>query len=140
MLVRWQVFIVVCLLTCCTAGCSKPGRNLKMAPMTGKVTFAGSPLQDGVVSLESTATGFGAATKLDENGEFRIASIPVGTYAVAVTPPAPPDPGDVAPPRPSHMGPLRIAPEKYHSALTSGLEVKVTGSPEDLLIIDIPGK
>lgn len=111
-----------------------------MAPMVGKVTFAGSPLQDGIVSLESAESGFGASAPLDEKGEFRIAKIPVGTYKVAVTPPSPPDPGEVAPPRPSHLGPLRIAPDKYHSQLTSGLEVSVTGNPDDFLTVDIPGK
>ena len=140
MVVRWQILIATFLLINWTGGCSRPGRNLEMAPMVGKVTFAGSPLQDGIVSLESAQSGFAASGNLDENGEFRVAKIPVGTYAVAVTPPAPPDPGDVAPPRPSHLGPLRIAPVKYHSQLTSGLEVTVTGSPEDFLAIDIPGK
>ncbi|HVJ84062.1 MAG TPA: carboxypeptidase-like regulatory domain-containing protein, partial [Caulifigura sp.] len=70
-----------------SSGCAKV-REIEYAPAEGKVTLDGTPLQDGIVSFESSDTGFSAMSTLDGDGMFRIEKVPVGKYAVTISPPA----------------------------------------------------
>jgi hypothetical protein len=134
--IRYQLFsvFVIGLLS----GCGQQGRKLQLIPVSGSVTLEGTPLQDGIVSLESSSTGFAAAALLDKDGKFLIPKLPTGTYRVAVGPPPPPAPGEPATPRSSDLGPLRTPPEKYGSIQTSELAVTVLGIGDEELQIEIP--
>ncbi|QDT52850.1 hypothetical protein Pan44_08630 [Caulifigura coniformis] len=122
--VIWLVMIVA------ASGCSNE-RTIEYASASGTVTLDGKPLQDGVVSFESSVTGFSAMSKLDGLGEFLIEKIPVGSYAVSISPPALPDPGEKPQPRPAHYGPLRPVPAKYLAAAASGLTAEVPAAGID---------
>ncbi|MFI4873730.1 MAG: carboxypeptidase-like regulatory domain-containing protein [Blastopirellula sp. JB062] len=133
----WHFVLATLTLALTSLGCSQEGRRLEMAPVEGAVTLDGKPLQDGVVNLESAKTGFAANASLDANGHFLIAKIPVGTYSVTVSPPAPPDPGEPAPLRPASLGPFRPVPEKYWNAATSDLTTQVESGDATPLQIEL---
>ena len=119
-------------------GCGeKPGRQVTITSVDGRVSLAGTPLQDGVVSLEAPASGFAASAKLTPEGTFSICRIPAGSYRITVTPPELPPPGETPPPRPATMGPLRKPPAKYHALASSGLTAEVPADGVKELVLDL---
>jgi len=119
-------------------GCGqKSGRQVTITSVEGRVTLEGTPLQDGVVSLEAPATGFAASTTLTPEGTFAICRIPAGSYRITVTPPELPPPGETPPPRPTTMGPLRKPPAKYHMLASSGLTAEVPADGVKELVLDL---
>ena len=93
--------------------------------VSGKVTFEGKPVSEGVVTFDTP--GSSAEAKLKEDGTF-VVEVPVvvGEYAVTVTPVmhlVDTDPGK-SPPSPEYKE-ARNIPERYRQAGTSPLTAKV---------------
>lgn len=65
----------------CGSGDSKPS-----VKVTGEITYEGKPVTEGEVSFEAQ-DGAAATVSLDSEGKFEIEQLPVGEYAVSVTPP-----------------------------------------------------
>ncbi len=102
-------------------GCGS--RGVPVARVSGRVTFRGEPVALGEVIFLSDA-GYGSSSPLNEDGTFTLVSehgrgIPLGEYAVAITPPDPdefPDPDGMK---------FRNIPEKYRHFGSSGLTAVV---------------
>lgn len=127
----------VMLTVTCIIGCERQSRRLTISSVEGSVTLNGTPLQDGVVSMESPANGFAASAALDPDGRFMIETIPTGSYLISVNPPELPPPGETLPPRPPTMGPIRDIPRKYHVLKTSGLAVDVPAAGLSDLVLEL---
>lgn len=131
---------LIIIVSCCAiTGCQEHD-DLVYTSIEGTVRLDGTPLQDGVVTLESAATGRGGSARLDVNGKFIIPKMPVGQYSVSVCPVPPPDPGEPAVPRVSSLGPLRLPPEKVCSPISSGLKAELTGKADEPLTIELKTK
>jgi hypothetical protein len=134
---------VALLLPLCLAGCSSSGT------LSGKVTYKGEALRQGNV-LFVAADGWTGSALINEDGTYRIAHLPPGTYKISVEsstsltqggrgsqgPPG----GKWRPPKDApvpkeveeavHNTPQRVAgppklPAKYAKAETSGLTCEV---------------
>lgn len=90
--------------------------------VSGTVTLNDQPLGSGIVILLDEQTGVGGSAELDASGRYKIASIRVGTYQVAVQGPPPPAPHEMAD---ATVPPAPPIPPKFQSAETSGLSVEV---------------
>ncbi len=94
--------------------------------VTGRVTFEGEPVTEGVV-LFVAETGFGTSAPLGPDGSFDLlshhgAGIPTGTYQVAITPPDEDDDYDSDTPTRDYPN----IPERYRDLETSELVFTVT--------------
>lgn len=108
--------------------------------ITGKVLLKGKTVAVGVVSLESSETGYASSRKLESDGTFHIQEIPLGTYKVTVSPPSPPLPGPPMPnaPKPSPVvGNAPKIPEKYFTPSKSGLTVTVHAGENPELVLNL---
>lgn len=123
------LFVSVALLSLISlTGCGTGGREAQVA---GKVTYAGTIINDGVVNFLSTEKGIGAMARI-ESGAFELPeAITPGSYAVYVTPPPvePPPPGTrpVAPPAAG-------IPLKARDPHTSGVKVSLINGANDVVI------
>ncbi len=128
--VRCWLLLGAVVSACWLAGC---GGKPPVGSVSGKVTLGGQPLTAGVVQFSSQKTGVGASAKLDASGAYRIESIQVGDYEVAVQPPPPPAPHEM--PQPA-AAPRANVPPKYQDPKTSGLTatVKEGANTKDLAL------
>jgi hypothetical protein len=112
-------------------GCSKPGPP--KFPVSGKVSFKGQPLKEGMVTFYTKDDGAYAAT-IDASGTFVIdKGLKEGQYRVYVEPPPEvmtPPPRGGPPNTPPKV--YENVPQKYRQAATSGLlatvEPKTSGN------------
>lgn len=119
------------------AGCSSSKTDGPSGTISGKVTYNGKPVTEGLVQFYNADTGQGGEGKIDESGNFKIETgIPVGEYSVFVTPPetemAPGDTGD--------MGEAPVKqypniPERYRDASTSPIKVTIKEGDNDAIEI-----
>ncbi|MGE3805506.1 MAG: carboxypeptidase-like regulatory domain-containing protein [Gemmataceae bacterium] len=106
-------------------GCAQPQEQL--GKLTGKVTFQGQPVKEGVVIFSNAAKGVHMTANLNEQGTYTVEmakgfGLPLGTYAVSVSPPIVDLPTGSAPP------PVKEHPEiplPYRDPKTSGLSVTI---------------
>ena len=118
------------------AGCGRA------APATGTVsgviTYQGQPLAAGTVTFRNDKKGLVAGgLLLGSDGRYELLTggkkqIPVGDYAVVISPPEPYQldaadraAGKAPPPAPAPADVLRQIPKKYRSPSTSGLQFTV---------------
>lgn len=121
--------------------CSGCGDDLHSGPtgsVTGKVSYRGTPLTGGFISLYCPETGHTAASAIQTDGQYSIMYangplIGVGRYQVSVTPPLPPihEPGEPVIVEKT-SGP-RI-PKKYLEFLTTDLTIDVVEGPQTINI------
>ena len=117
---------VLCLLGLFSiAGCGSGDSRPPSAKVSGKVTFGGQPVTEGVVNFMSPNLGTAGAGTLNAQGEYTITDgIPPGNYLVYVTPPRitkPPMAGESPPEAKEYPN----IPEKARTEKSSGLSADV---------------
>ena len=96
--------------------------------ISGKVTFQGQPVSEGLVLFSSNERGINMNATLKPDGSYEIimakgAGLPLGTYKVCVSPPPMFFPiGASSPPKVKEYPNI---PKKYRKFLTSGLTVTI---------------
>src|SRR4051812_27883014 len=83
-----------------TAGCGSRGKPV--GQVQGTVAYHGKPVTQGVVNFYARSSGYGAIAKIEGGNYVLPEPLPVGEYAVYVTPPAP-EP---------QLQPVKTAPKK----------------------------
>ena len=130
--VLWAALV---LLATAPTGC----KNSKMfGTVSGKVTFQGEPVSEGLVLLTNTEQGIYVSAELRPDGSFDVVTaggfgLVPGTYQVAVTPPRvefPSDPREAPPIIREHPN----IPAKYHDATTSELTFNVKEGENQLKV------
>ena len=103
-------------------GCGSSGPPT--GSLSGRVTYNGQPLTTGVITFVNEKTGIGDGCDLDSSGSYRISSIQVGEYRVALQghPPPPEPPQSLKQGQKSWK--LNI-PAEYQAPQTSGLTATV---------------
>lgn len=109
------------------AGCFQSGPPI--SEVSGKVSFQGEPVTEGIVNFVSES-GFGVRATLNNDGSYRLRShhgngIPLDTYKVSIAPPRfDPVPADLSKPPPRQPEYPNI-PQRYRSLQSSGLVAQV---------------
>lgn len=113
--------LVLCVFV---SGCGKDSSQGPTGSVTGTVTIDGKPLTSGSVEFFRKDGGASDSAKVDDKGQFKIESLPVGEYQVSFHPPQAPQPEDEA------TGKLASKPTLIHvgyqDASSSGETRKVT--------------
>jgi hypothetical protein len=133
---RTATIALGCLLA--TLGCN---RGEPLGQVSGRVTYQGQPVTEGIVVFANPTLGVHRASKLGADGRYEVFTngrpgLPLGSYQVSVAPPV--DElviGPInTPPKPREYANL---PKKYRSPATSGLtlEVKSGENPFDVLMM-----
>ncbi len=120
------VLLACLILAACVLGCSQ---KEKLGAVSGKVTFKGQPLTEGLVMFSNPAKGIYMTAPLDEQGQYKVvmakgAGLPPGDYQVSVNPlvvDAPMGAGPMLPPPPACPN----IPMRYRDYKTSGLTLTV---------------
>ncbi len=106
-------------------GCSgSGGPEVKTVTVSGKVTFQGQPVEEGTITFENTETGHVGSAELGSEGAYSV-ELPVGHYAVAITPPMVEVPNTADSPGGEDFKDVDNIPEKYWNSATSGLTAQV---------------
>jgi hypothetical protein len=100
----------------------------KLGRVSGKVTFQGSPVAEGMVLFSCIDKGVNMTATLQSDGSYEIimakgAGLPLGTYRVCVNPPPTFYPIGQAAPKQTKQYPS--IPMKYRKYETSGLTINV---------------
>jgi hypothetical protein len=120
-------FIGLVAISCLAAiGCGGSNRPV-MHTVEGRVSFQGSPVEEGTITFENPANGFANSVKLGDGGVYTL-QLPDGSYQVNVEPPMIPlDAGPNSPPSEGYKN-VKNIPAKYRRSRSSGLTVQVSGS------------
>lgn len=121
-------------LSVAVSGCSGEP-HVSTAPVQGKVTYDGKPVEKGEVLFVSE-TGFAASAALDSEGRYALASqygrgIPPGKYKVAISPPPAKQVPGSDPPAALSAKDFPDIPKKYWTTDGSGLTASVTQQSKD---------
>lgn len=123
------------LLPClAVVGCgASPHSDKPTGDVVVKILFGGEPVTEGVVGLNSSATGLGGSGNLDSTGLARISGIPVGEYTVIVNPPEmdPVVPGVTPEPTPAPKSDYANLPIKFRRESTTTLKLTVEKGKTD---------
>lgn len=120
LILGWTMALAGCLA--CAIGCSKGGPPT--GRIQGRVTYEGSPVTEGVVSIYSPDLGIGADAKIGTDGDYATSEpLRTGKYTVAVFPPPDPPPQDAMPVASAKTYPN--IPQKYRDPKKSGLSVTI---------------
>ena len=123
----WRLTPVSLTIVLSVTGCFQSGPPI--TKVSGKVTFQGQPVTEGVVNFVSES-GFGVRATLGTDGSYRLRShhgngIPLDNYKVSISPPPfDPVPLDLSQPPPKRPEYPNI-PQAYRSLQTSGLVAQV---------------
>jgi hypothetical protein len=125
---RGLAAIVACGLVA-MGGCGKKPQT-PWGTASGKVSYGGQPVTQGIVVFENREMAVARMTPLDAEGKFVQRSIgfeglPVGTYAVAIQPQQISDGGFVAAKKSTAASDSSGIPPRYRSTQTSGLSFEV---------------
>lgn len=93
--------------------------------VSGRVSYEGQPVQQGVVTLYSSELGVGISEEIQADGQYATQTpIPIGNYVVTVLPPEEPPPmeEDLV----VTIAPVKDIPEKYRDPAKSGLNIDVS--------------
>ncbi len=119
--------VALVLLGLCLTGCGGPREIL--GKVSGKVTFQGEPVSEGLVIFSNTDKGVYMTAKLGPDGSYAVkmaegSGLPLGTYQVSITPPLVEVPLGpmLTPPKPRAFPNI---PPKYRRNETSGLTLTV---------------
>ncbi|MDO5581550.1 MAG: hypothetical protein Q4G69_10465 [Planctomycetia bacterium] len=129
----WTLGLAFFFTILIVAGCGPKG------PVTGDVTgsaaWKGKPLESGIVTLYSPASGKGASAELGAGGSFTMRNVEAGSYQVSIAPPTPVIPGpDGTPPKPQARF---VLPAKFQEGQTSGLTIEVKPDTTNTLTLDL---
>ena len=132
--VLWAVLV---FLATAPTGCEK---SEVLGKVSGKVTFQGKPVTEGLVLLANAENGVHVTAELRADGSFDVqtpgdSGLPLGTYQITITPPRVEFPIDVTEPPPI-IRTLNNIPAKYSSATTSELTL-VVQEGENRLEVDM---
>lgn len=126
-----------CILAFCltallpAAGCSRPGSELDLVPVRGKVTFQGQPVAQGIVTFQPLEPAAGipfrpASGAIDKDGAYQLSTFTSGDgvirgeYLVIINTmtsgPTPEDP---------NLPEVWAAPKKYGDPIQSPLKASV---------------
>ena len=137
--IAWFVMLLP-LISLCLAGCGKPAREL--APLTGKVTYAGKPLRFGAITIEHEY-GQPARSRIGPDGTFSLSThgegegAAVGKRRVRIACFEGQDPArQTNPNTPVSLGRLLI-PEKYTSFETSGIVIDVRPGKNEPVVLNL---
>ena len=116
------------LLPCVlVTGC---GSNEAIGPVSGTVTFQGTPVREGLIVFTNETRGITITARLGEDGSYQAETaggkgLPVGDYQVTIVPPIPKTTTSwpATPPKPPSYDNI---PSRYRDPRTSGLTVEVT--------------
>ena len=108
--------------------------------MSGKVTFQGEPVSEGLVLVANEQKGIYLTTELRADGSFEVITakgfgLSPGTYQFAITPPRVEFPNDPTQPLPD-FGEFPNIPDKYRDVETSNLTFAIKEG-ENPLVIDM---
>ncbi|QDV68644.1 hypothetical protein Poly24_23560 [Rosistilla carotiformis] len=93
--------------------------------ISGRVTYEGQPVQQGVVTFYSSELGVGISEELQEGGQYKTNTpIPTGSYVVTVLPPE--QPPSMEEELVVEISPVKDIPDKYRDPSQSGLKLEVT--------------
>jgi len=122
---RYAVVVSTAVSSCAWLGCGgRPGRNVKLAPVAGKVTYRDKPLDHGQIVFVHDS-GEMAASEIAPDGTYKLtAAVGINKVMVECT-----DAPNLSSIDPNVGRPLRIPksfiPEKYQDYQGSGLKVDV---------------
>ena len=115
------------LMLVAMVGCGSAGEP--RGYVSGKVTYSGEPVSEGVVVFSSATGNFAAQGTLQNNGSYSVRSsdggLPVGEYQVVVLPPTVQTPDTPDSPGGEAFLEVDNIPSRYRSASQSGLSLKV---------------
>ncbi|ADG65926.1 hypothetical protein Plim_0073 [Planctopirus limnophila DSM 3776] len=115
----------VCSALLMNAGCGSADRG-PQAQLTGKVTFSGQPVPEGVVQLSKVGGGAGASANISADGSFSVVLVdplPPGEYLVLIVPPTIEDNSNPNSPPVQKPKEMEQIPPRYGNAKTSPLKV-----------------
>lgn len=132
---RWRLlaWMVLVLAASCRAR-----NDLKMAAVTGKISFEGKPVE-GAVVMFLPQNGPVASAKTDAAGQFRLATIRVddgavvGAHQVTIVKHAA---GEASPQEPYPAG-RNVLPPRYADPATSGLTALVQASAKNHFVWEL---
>ena len=139
--------LAVALATLHVVGCGG-NDGLRLVDAGGSVTFNGNPLANAQIVFAPDSKSRVAYATTDEEGEFRLGTIApgdgalVGRHRVSVIargpakPPEPGSPGALMPDEYPVLGDPLI-PEKYFTAVTSGLTAEVVAGGDNLFVFSL---
>lgn len=117
-------FPIVCLAA--LPGCE--GSSMKTAPVTGRITFNGKPVPQGVVLFVPLSPGPTATGEIHTDGTYSLTTFRngdgavLGTHKVVVDAKEDFPPGPISPRSPT---PFAVVPDKYLSHATTDLTADV---------------
>lgn len=121
---------ILILSTVALSGCgSATSEHGPVGTLSGKVTFNGEPVKEGVVQFNNPEKGFGGQAVIDEEGNYTVSNdlggLVTGTYQISVVPPM--IEKSFGPDTPPSEVPKEMPniPKKYHYPNTSGLSFQV---------------
>ena len=122
--VQSGLFLGLVACTCWFVGCSGGGVEPPTGSVSGKVTYNGEPLTNGLVLFSNEQMGVGVSAELSSSGTYQVESLRTGEYQVAIQPPTGPSPMEEAEGAKRETLNLDI-PDKYLDLQTSGLTASV---------------
>lgn len=122
-----QTAYALFLLTIAIVGCRRADNR---GEVTGRVTFKGQPVSEGMLIFSNPTTGVFITASLASDGSYRVGTakgfgLPPGTYRVAIVPASIELPVGLTK-DPPPIKECRQIPVRYRKAETSGLSVVVT--------------
>lgn len=118
---RTTFLLVLCVFSVLGCGKSAP----PTFTVSGQVTFDGSPVTEGSVTLEDGSTGVADAYPIQPDGSYS-ASVPQGTYKVSIQPPMTVVADSANSEGGEEFKKVDNIPNRYWSSFESGLEVSVS--------------
>ncbi|QDU62814.1 hypothetical protein Pan216_36850 [Planctomycetes bacterium Pan216] len=127
----WAVLLGTLILS---QGCG--GENgPPMGQVTGKVSYNGEPVNEGLVVFQSDDGRFAAQAELEDGGSFHLKTylggVPVGSYGVLVQPPTVTFPDTPDSPGGEGFKEVKNIPQKYRDKQTSGFKANVAAGSND---------
>ncbi|HBL46918.1 carboxypeptidase-like regulatory domain-containing protein [Gimesia sp.] len=97
--------------------------------LSGKVTYQGEPVKEGLVQFNNAEKGFGGQAVINEDGTYTVTNdsggLVLGTYQVSVVPPTIEKSFGPDTPASEVLKEMPNIPQKYHYPKTSGLSVEI---------------
>ncbi|MEQ8637246.1 carboxypeptidase-like regulatory domain-containing protein [Gimesia maris] len=112
------------------AGCQNSTNDFgPTGALSGKVTYQGEPVKEGLVQFNNPEKGFGGQAVINEDGTYTITNdsggLVLGTYQVSVVPPTIEKSFGPDTPPSEVLKEMPNIPQKYHYPKSSGLSVEI---------------
>ena len=112
-----------------SAGCGGDEKLVRHT-VSGKVSYQGAPVEEGVITFEDPATGFADSADLGSGGDYSI-ELPDGSYQVSIAPPMVEVGGGVDTPADTDYKKVDNIPKKYWVSTSSRLSAQVSKSQKE---------